>query len=72
MAGNRATLLSQICWGSGASPATVGVSLARGDGKGAAGVLDALEHFHLFLFRFLQGFFHLPMPVCPVRRVVKI
>lgn len=69
----RSALLSQTCWGSGASPDTVGVSPARRDGKGAAGVLEnALEHFHLFLFRFSQGFFHLPMAVCPVRWVVKI
>lgn len=29
---------------------------SEGDGKGAAGVLDALGHFHLFLFRFSQFF----------------
>lgn len=48
-------LLSQPCWGSGASPATAAVLPVR-DGKGAAGVLDALGHFHLFLFRFSQVF----------------
>lgn len=50
-------LLSQPCWRSGASPDTVGVSPVKGGGrKGAAGVLGALGHFHLFLFTFSQFF----------------
>lgn len=64
-------LLSQPCWGSGASPATAAVLPVRGMGKGLLGFLMLWGIFICFFSGF-HSFFYLPVPICPVRWGVKI
>lgn len=56
MAGNGASSSLPALLGIWSFPSYCCCFASEGDGKGAAGVLDALGHFHLFLFRFSQFF----------------